>query len=80
MASGTTSHEEKLLGWFVLVKDDSTRHPGNPLWGNGWGWPHFDVGAPTRTNSTNFHTDCLPCHAPAQATDWVYTQGYPSLR
>jgi hypothetical protein len=80
MTSGTASHEEKLLGWFVLVKDDTNRHPGNPLRGDGWGWSHFNVGAPTRTTATDYHTDCLPCHAPAQATGWVYTQGYPSLR
>ena len=80
MTSGTASHQDKLNGWFVLVKDSTKRHPGNPLWGDGWGWSHFDVGAPTRTTATDYHSDCLPCHTPAQATDWVYTQGYPSLR
>ncbi len=23
--------------WFVLIKDDKGRYPGNPLWGDGWG-------------------------------------------
>jgi hypothetical protein len=24
--------------WFVMIKDDKGRYPGNPLWGDGWGW------------------------------------------
>jgi hypothetical protein len=80
MTAGTASHEEKLLGWFVLVKDDGGRHPGNPLWGEGWGWSHFDVNAPTKTTATDFQSDCKPCHIPAQGTGYIYTQGYPTLR
>jgi hypothetical protein len=79
MTSGTVSHEEKLLGWFVLVKNDTGRHAGNPLWGEGWGWSHFNAGAPTHTTATNYQSDCKPCHIPAQATGYIYTQGYPSL-
>ena len=35
---------------------------------------------PLKTTSTDYKTDCQPCHIPAQATDWIYTQGYPILR
>jgi hypothetical protein len=80
MTAGTVSHEQKLLGWFVLVKDDTNRHAGNPLWGEGWGWSHFDVAAPTETTATDYQSDCKPCHIPAQATGYIYTQGYPVLR
>ncbi|HEY1945532.1 MAG TPA: cytochrome P460 family protein [Bryobacteraceae bacterium] len=79
MTSGTASHQQKLLGWFVMVKDDTNRHTGNPLWGEGWGWSHFDANAPTRTNSTNYKSDCKGCHLPAKATGYIYIQGYPSL-
>jgi hypothetical protein len=38
MTTGTVSHVETLKGWFVMVKDSKNSHPGNALWGNGWGW------------------------------------------
>ena len=79
MTTGTVSHEETLKGWFVMVKDSKSSHPGNALWGNGWGWSWFDADQPTKTTSTDFKKDCLSCHTPAQATDWVYTEGYPAL-
>jgi len=79
MTTGAVSHAETLKGWFVMVKDSKNSHPGNALWGNGWGWSWFDAGQPTRTTSTDFKTDCLSCHLPAQGTDWIYTQGYPAL-
>src|ERR1700760_2828118 len=37
MTSGESSHAKNLLGWFVLVKNDTNRHSDNPLWGDGWG-------------------------------------------
>lgn len=80
MTTGTVSHAETQKGWFVLVKDSIGRHPGNKLWGDGWGWSWFDASNPSKTTSTDFKTDCLPCHAPAQATDWIYIGGYPPLR
>jgi hypothetical protein len=66
--------------WFVMVKDGRGRHEGNPLWGQGWGWALFKSDAPTRNVASDFRTDCLGCHAPAHATDWVYTEAYPALR
>ena len=80
MTTGTVSHAQSLKGWFVMVKDSNNSHPANALWGDGWGWSWFDAGNPTKTTSTNYKKDCLPCHVPAQATDWVYASGYPTLK
>ncbi len=79
MRTGTVSHAQKLNGWFVMVKDSKDSHPGNSLWGDGWGWSWFDADNPTKTTSTNYKVDCLSCHVPARATDLVYVQGYPPL-
>ena len=80
MTTGTVSHAQNLKGWFVMVKDSRNSHPGNSLWGDGWAWSWFDAGNRTKTTSTDYKKDCLPCHVPARATDWVYTSGYPTLR
>jgi hypothetical protein len=66
--------------WFVMIKDDKGRYPGNPLWGDGWGWALFKSDAPDKQVATNYKKDCLGCHVPAQSTDWVYVQGYPVLK
>jgi len=65
--------------WFVMIKDEKGSHPGNALWGNGWGWALFKSDAPEKQVATDFKKDCLGCHVPATATDWVYVQGYPVL-
>jgi hypothetical protein len=80
MTTGTVSHAQTLKGWFVMVKDSKNSHPGNSLWGDGWGWSWFDAGNPMKTTSTSYKKDCLSCHVPAQATDWIYTAGYPALK
>ena len=80
MTTGTVSHTKTLKGWFVMVKDSKNSHPDNKLWGEGWGWAWFDQGAPTKTTSTDYKTDCLTCHVPAKATDWTYVEGYPVLK
>src|SRR5499427_5838755 len=80
MTTGTVSYAQTLKGWFVMVKDSKNSHPGNSLWGDGWGWSWFDAGNPMNTTSTSYKTDCLSCHVPAQATDWIYTAGYPALK
>jgi Cytochrome P460 len=79
MTTGEVSRADKLAGYFVMVKDSKGSHPNNPLWGDGWGWSWFDAGKTTRTTSANYKTDCYSCHIPAQATDWIYTQGYSAL-
>jgi len=66
--------------WFVMIKDDKRRFPGNPLWGDGWGWALFKADAPDKQVATDHKEDCIGCHIPAQSTDWVYIQGYPALK
>jgi cytochrome P460 len=80
MTTGTVSHAEALKGWFVMVKDSKISHPGNKLWGVGWGWSWFDRGNPLETTSTDYKVDCQPCHVPAQASDWIYVSGYLPLK
>jgi hypothetical protein len=65
--------------WFVMIKDEKGRYPGNPLWGDRWGWALFKSDAPDKQVATDYKKDCLGCHVPAKATDWVYVQGYPVL-
>lgn len=80
MTTGTVSYQNTLKGWFVMVKDSKNSYPDNKLWGNGWGWAWFDVATPLKTTSTDFQSDCLSCHVPAQETDWIYVDGYPELK
>ena len=80
MTTGTVSHADTLKGWFVMMKDSRGRHPNNKLWGDGWGWSWFDAANPSKTTSTDYKANCLACHVPAQATDWIYIGGYPSLK
>jgi hypothetical protein len=65
--------------WFVMIKNEKGRYPGNPLWGDGWGWALFKSDAPDKQVATDYKKECLGCHIPAQATDWIYVQGYPVL-
>jgi hypothetical protein len=65
--------------WFVLIKDDKGRYPGNPLWGDGWGWALFKADSPDKQVATDYRKDCLGCHIPAKADDWIYVKGYPVL-
>ena len=80
MTTGTVSHSGALKGWFVMVRDTTGRHAGNKLWGDGWGWSWFDAKNPMRTTSTDYKTDCQGCHVPAQSNEWIYVNGYPSLK
>ena len=65
--------------WFVLIKDAQGRFPNNPLWGDGWGWALFKSDAPDKQVATGYKKDCLGCHQPAKADDWIYVKGYPVL-
>lgn len=80
MTTGTVSHVQKLKGWFVMVRDSKGSHPGNKLWGDGWGWSWFDASDPSKTTSTDYKTNCISCHIPARGSEWVYVGGYPALR
>jgi hypothetical protein len=80
MTTGTVSHVDRLKGWFMMVKDSKNSHPGNKLWGDGWGWSFFPADNRLKTTSTDYKKDCLSCHVPVQKTDWIYIQGYAPLR
>jgi Cytochrome P460 len=80
MTTGTVSHADTRKGWFVMAKDNNGRHPDNQLWGDGWGWSWFDAADPSKTTSTAYRLNCKSCHVPAQATDWIYVDGYPALK
>ena len=80
MTTGMVSHAESRKGWFVMVRDSQRSHPGNELWGDGWGWSWFDADKQTKTTSKDYTKDCQPCHVQARNTDWIYVQGYPALR
>jgi Cytochrome P460 len=80
MTTGLVSRAHKLEGWFVMVRDAKNSHQSDKLWGDGWGWSWFDAGNPTKTTSTDYLADCKGCHLPAQATHWIYVEGYPRLK
>jgi hypothetical protein len=79
LTTGDAHWASRTIQWFVMIKDEKGRYPGNPLWGDGWGWALFKPDAPDKQVSTDYKRDCLGCHIPAQATDWIYIQGYPVL-
>ena len=65
--------------WFVMVKDTKGRFAGNPLWADGWGWALFKADDPKKNVAKSYEADCKGCHIPAEKTDRVYIQGYPTL-
>ncbi|GAA0573945.1 cytochrome P460 family protein [Halomonas salifodinae] len=65
--------------WFVMVRDGQGRFDG-PHWGQGWGWALFTADEPEVNVSESFENTCMGCHTPAQQTDWVFVEGYPTLR
>jgi hypothetical protein len=71
MTTGTVSRAQTLKGWFVLVKDSKNSHPANKLWGDGWRWSWFDAANSSKTTSTDYQVNCLSCHEPARASDWI---------
>jgi hypothetical protein len=79
MTTGNVNWAANTQVWFVLIKDSKGRFPNNPLWGNGWGWFLYKADAPDKQVATDFKKDCLQCHVPAQADDWIYVKGYPVL-
>jgi cytochrome P460 len=80
LTTGDAHWASRTTVWFIMFKDEKGRYPGNPLWGDGWGWALYKSDAPDKQVATNYKKDCLGCHIPAQATDWVYVQGYPVLK
>ena len=71
---------DKLKHWFVLIKDREGRFPDNPSWGDGWGWALIKPEDPTENLAGSYQASCLGCHIPAKANDWIYIEGYPTLK
>ena len=69
-----------LKQWFVMIKDSKARFSGNAIWGDGWGWALFKPDNQNKNVAANYKNDCLGCHVPAKATDWIYVDAYPTLR
>lgn len=80
MTTGAATWAVAPMQYFVMVKDEKGRFPNNPNWGGGWGWALFKANGLGANVSTNWATDCRACHLPAQKTDWVFIEGYPTLR
>ena len=80
MTTGDANWATDTKVWFVMIKDSKGRYPGNPLWGDGWGWALFKSDAPNKQVAVDYKKDCLGCHIPARSTDWIYVKGYPVLK
>ncbi len=80
LPTGHVISEGETSEWFVMVKDAKGRFSKNLNWGDGWGWALFNAGDPKKNVSTHYKEDCLGCHEVAKDTDWVFIQGYPTLR
>lgn len=80
MATGHVVSEGVVDGWFVMVKDDKGRYPGNANWGDGWGWARFNPGDPAVNISRDYKVDCLPCHERERKNGLVHVWGYPTIR
>ena len=77
---GVSYPTDGIKQWFVMVKDSKNRFANNPLWGEGWGWALYNTDNPSKNIATNYQADCLGCHIPAKAQDWIYTEAYPTLK
>ncbi|NVK42908.1 MAG: cytochrome P460 family protein [Oceanospirillaceae bacterium] len=65
--------------WFVMVRDTQGRFD-SPHWGEGWGWALFEAKDPATNVSKSFEETCKGCHVPAQPSNWVFVEGYPTLK
>lgn len=80
MTTGDASWAGDPAVCFVMIKDGKGRFPKNANWGDGWGWALFKAEDPLKNASADYAKDCIGCHVPAKATDWVFIEGYPTLR
>jgi hypothetical protein len=76
---GVSYATNSIKQWFVMIKDVKGRFRDNPQWGDGWGWALYKPDNRNKNVSRNYKTDCLTCHIPAKAKDWIYTEAYPTL-
>jgi Cytochrome P460 len=79
LTTGNANWASNIKVWFVLIKDSKGRYANSPLWGEGWGWALFKSDAPGKQVATDYKKNCLSCHVPAKADDWIYVKGYPTL-
>jgi hypothetical protein len=70
----------QIVQWFVMIKDSKGRFPTNRIWGDGWGWALYKADAPMVNIAKDYKIDCIGCHIPAKGSDWVYVEGYPTLK
>ena len=63
-----------------MIKDSCGRFYENPVWNEGWGWGLFNPEQGLKNQAQSFQQDCKACHLPAQESDWVYIEAYPTLR
>jgi len=84
MTTGDAQWAGDIGVWFVMVRDRENRFPDNKIWGEGWGWALFKAKAPAKNVNSNWKKgdldNCFGCHAPAKNTEWVYIEGYPTVR
>jgi Cytochrome P460 len=80
LTSGRSHWSTETKNWFIMVKDSKGRFPGNPLWGDGWGWAMFKRDDPAKNVATDYESECRTCHVPARKDGWVYVREYPALR
>lgn len=84
MTTGNAHWSADIKVWFVMVRDRQNRFADNQAWGEGWGWALFTADDPDTNQTTNWKgegfNNCFGCHTPARNTEWVYIEGYPTVR
>ncbi len=84
LTTGNAHSANSISVWFVMVRDRKNRFNSNPAWGEGWGWALFTADNPDKNLTTNWKgtgfNNCYGCHLPARNSDWVYINGYPTVR
>lgn len=84
MTTGNAQWAGEINVWFVMVRDRKNRFPNNEAWDEGWGWALFTSDNPEKNLTTNWKgtgfNNCFGCHIPAKNTEWVYIDGYPTIR
>lgn len=84
MTTGNAEWAGDIGVWFVMVRDRENRFPDNKIWGEGWGWALYTADAPAKNVNSNWKEgnldNCFGCHTPARNTEWVFIEGYPTIR
>lgn len=84
LTTGKANWANNVDVWFVMIRDRKGRFPNNAAWGEGWGWGLFYSDEPEKNVATSWKGDgfsnCFGCHLPAKDTEWVYIDGYPTVR